>query len=69
MAEPTKKSPEIEALIDSTTPGPITRVNSIKSDICSWCGAEATQFKDDLSRQEYRISGLCQQCQDETFGV
>ena len=25
-------------------------------------------FKDDLSRQEYQISGMCQKCQDKTFG-
>lgn len=26
-------------------------------------------FRDDLSRKEFRISGLCQKCQDEVFGV
>lgn len=25
-------------------------------------------FKDELSRREFRISGLCQKCQDKTFG-
>lgn len=25
-------------------------------------------FRDDLSRKEFKISGLCQKCQDETFG-
>lgn len=25
-------------------------------------------FRDDKSREEFRISGLCQDCQDETFG-
>jgi len=24
-------------------------------------------FKDELSKKEFRISGLCQKCQDETF--
>lgn len=24
-------------------------------------------FRDDLSRREYRISGLCQECQDSVF--
>ncbi len=68
MAEPTKKAPEIEALIDSTNPSGRKRVDSIKSDVCSWCGKPATQFKDELSRREYRISGLCQECQDKVFG-
>lgn len=31
------------------------------------CGGPASQFKDDLSRREYQISGLCQKCQDEVF--
>ena len=26
-------------------------------------------FRDDLSRKEYSISGLCQNCQDEVFGA
>lgn len=26
-------------------------------------------FRDELSRKEYSISGLCQDCQDEMFGV
>lgn len=29
---------------------------------------EDNEFKDALSRREYMISGLCQKCQDETFG-
>lgn len=36
---------------------------------CSWCNSNVSviDFKDDLSRQEYIISGLCQKCQDDTF--
>ena len=26
-------------------------------------------FRDALSRKEFGISGMCQKCQDETFGV
>lgn len=68
MAEPTKKAPEIERLIDATNPSGRKRVDSIKQDICSWCGKPATEFKDALSRKEYTISGFCQECQDKTFG-
>lgn len=25
-------------------------------------------FRDDLSRREFEISGLCQECQDDFFG-
>jgi len=68
MAEPTKKAPEIENLIDATNPSGRKRVDSIKQDICSWRGKPATEFRDELSRKEYTISGFCQECQDEVFG-
>lgn len=32
------------------------------------CGGPATEFRDELSRQEYGISRLCQKCQDGIFG-
>lgn len=34
---------------------------------CPLCGQEVTGFDDDLSLREYRISGLCQSCQDGVF--
>lgn len=68
MAEPSKKSSEMESLIDAFNPSGRKRVDSIKSDVCSWCGVPATEFKDALSRKEYSISGYCQKCQDKTFG-
>lgn len=33
------------------------------------CGGEANEFRDEQSRREYSISGLCQKCQDSIFGV
>lgn len=37
---------------------------------CPFCGEDInyTEFRDDLSRKEFTISGLCQKCQDDTFG-
>jgi uncharacterized CHY-type Zn-finger protein len=35
--------------------------------ICIFCGKSAKNFRDELSRKEYKISGLCQVCQDEVF--
>ena len=67
MATPSKKTEEVENLIDSITPNKLGRVGSIKADVCSWCKGPATEFKDPLSKKEYRISGFCQKCQDETF--
>lgn len=34
---------------------------------CVMCGKPATQFRDAISQREYKISGLCQQCQDKVF--
>lgn len=68
MAEPTKKAPGMEKVIDAFNPSGRKRVDSIKADICSWCGKPATEFTDALSRKEYTISGFCQECQDKTFG-
>lgn len=34
---------------------------------CVSCGMLANSFRDDVSRKEYRISGLCQTCQDNVF--
>jgi len=34
---------------------------------CSWCTKEVKGFKDKLSAKEFRVSGLCQKCQDVNF--
>lgn len=34
---------------------------------CVACGKPATEFRDEISRREYGISGLCQACQDSFF--
>jgi len=38
--------------------------------VCVTCGnkIKMEDFKDQLSIKEYEISGLCQKCQDDTFG-
>lgn len=63
MAEPTKKSPELENFLEKT----FGRTTAIKQGKCVSCHRAATSFKDGLSHHEYRISGLCQKCQDEVF--
>jgi len=35
---------------------------------CPTCGKKADEFRDDLSRKEFLISGMCQDCQDSVFG-
>lgn len=71
MAEPTKKAPELEQAFNEIFG--FDRRESIREDRCVpapyGCGQPATEFRDALSQREYRISGLCQKCQDEIFGV
>lgn len=45
-----------------------SRKQSILQKICVKCGGSANKFKDTISQKEYRISGLCQTCQDLIFG-
>lgn len=40
---------------------------AIIADLCVVCSLDAVDFKDDVSRREYGISGMCQRCQDEFF--
>lgn len=36
---------------------------------CPVCNKEIKGFRDPRSIKEYKISGLCQACQDEAFGT
>ena len=42
---------------------------AIAGNQCVKCGAHNLEFRDELSRKEHGISGLCQPCQDGIFGV
>lgn len=46
-------------------------VDRIDAGKCAFCADPINQdeFRDDLSRKEFEISGLCQKCQDWVFGV
>jgi hypothetical protein len=41
----------------------------VKSGRCPFCGkpVRVEDFRDEGSRREHTISGLCQRCQDEVF--
>jgi len=41
---------------------------TIAKNKCTGCGQPAVEFKDELSKREYKISGFCQKCQDDVFG-
>ena len=42
-------------------------IEAVKQHLCPICRKEidVRDFKDNLSKKEYNISGLCQTCQDE----
>jgi hypothetical protein len=61
--------------------GTLAGANKLELRICATCGRPATPiwdrsdgtrdvflFRDELSAREYTISGMCQACQDATFG-
>ena len=68
--EPTNKSNPINSMLSSIFGQ--DRVQTITEGYCMTCektGIIATSFRDDISRKEYAISGMCQSCQDDIFGV
>jgi len=68
MATPTPKPPGIESLLEGFS----DRTTAIEADKCVdppiGCDKPATEFRDDRSSDEYRISGWCQDCQDAVYG-
>lgn len=65
-----EKVPAIEGLLDGVASMfGRDRKESMAGSICVSCGKSAAEFRDDLSRREYGISGLCQACQDSVFGT
>ena len=69
MAKPMKRAKELQVFVDDLIRSVTGKSNSesIKADLCVFCGKEAKTFRDDLSLKEYTISGLCQSCQDDVF--
>jgi hypothetical protein len=65
------KSNEIEAFLNELSLAAFGRARSVSiaGQGCVSCGKPADKFRDELSRKEFQISGLCQDCQDKTFGV
>jgi len=45
-------------------------VDKFEKGVCVFCSSEKTKpedFRDELSRKDYGITGLCQACQDKTY--
>ena len=62
---PAPKAKEVKQFLDDT----LGRSEKIKSSVCVSCDATDVVFKNEISRKEYTLSGMCQKCQDEFFGV
>lgn len=65
------KSREMEHYLDSVSVALFghKRSTAIADKRCAACGQFVYSFRDELSRKEYGISGMCQNCQDSVFGV
>ena len=46
------------------------KVDAVEHGFCPTCSKPVSkeEFRDALSRKEYGISGMCQECQDSVFG-
>ena len=64
------KSPDMEETLEEFTQNVWGR--SRNDNICVTCGAEDVgkpeYFKDDISWEEWKISRMCQRCQDKIWG-
>lgn len=63
MAAPSYKSASIEQFLESL----YGRTTAILLDYCVICRKPAENFRDELSRKEYTLSGMCDSCQSEVF--
>jgi len=64
------KTPEIEKFLDELSLLMFGRSHSLAKvgNSCVTCEKPAIKFKDELSKREYSISKMCQECQDSVFG-
>jgi len=65
--QPSKKTPVIETFIERLTNK--NRIDTITNHECMTCETPNVNFRNELSRKEYGISGMCQDCQDKVFGI
>ena len=66
----TNTTPQMEEMLEDL--GSVlfgrSRSASAANQMCISCGTDANHFRDELSRKEYTISRLWQDCQDKVFG-
>lgn len=63
------KSPEMTAFLNKITKSAFgkSRTEAIDTKACVSCHKRVKKFRDELSKREFLISGLCQNCQDLVF--
>jgi hypothetical protein len=44
-----------------------TSTQAQEAGICTTCGGKIEGFKSEKAEREYKISGMCQSCQDDVF--
>ena len=65
MSKPMEnKTQEIKDVIETLFPG---TAEAIEQNRCPLCHEPIGDFRDELSKKEYSISGMCQKCQDDFF--
>lgn len=66
--EPSAKSHAMETFLEEQ----FGRTTAIKANLCIpppyGCGQSIGEFRTEMTKREYTISGLCQACQDKAFG-
>mgnify|MGYP001160761563 FL=1 len=68
MSNKAEKSEVIENILENLSQrmgNP--RSEAFKNNTCVICGGSAVEFRDEPSRKEYSLSGMCQVCQDSFF--
>jgi hypothetical protein len=61
------KTPRMRATLEKLSP--ILFGRQMKRGECVGCGSTDLKFRDEISEREYKISCLCQECQDEVFNL
>lgn len=64
-----RREPRLQRFLDdlATCLGHLPQKDGEARDKCCFCKNPVGDFTDELSRQEYKISGACQNCQDWIF--
>lgn len=62
--------PSLNALIRALSEPEVSQRDSFarSTHTCKICGKSARRFRDSISAFEYKVSAICQKCQDKYFG-